>query len=86
MAALGSSGYLCSRGGTIDLAAERQTALQRLVPLVAFYTSFTLLVVGLAMAYAANRPLAAGGRAGAPPPGEESEVRGDGPVVSASDV
>ena len=44
--------------GTIDLAAERQTALQRLVPLVAFYSSFTLLVVGLAMAYAANRALA----------------------------
>jgi 4-hydroxysphinganine ceramide fatty acyl 2-hydroxylase len=44
--------------GTIDLAAERQTALQRLVPLVAFYSSFTLLVVGMAMAYAANRPLA----------------------------
>ena len=44
--------------GTIDLAAERQTALQRLRPPVAFYSSFTLLVVGMAMAYAANRALA----------------------------
>ena len=44
--------------GPIDLAAQRQTALQRLVPLVAFYSSFTSLVVGMAMAYAANRALA----------------------------
>lgn len=35
----------------IDLAVERQTALRRLAPLVAFYSSFTLLVLGLAMAY-----------------------------------
>jgi sterol desaturase/sphingolipid hydroxylase (fatty acid hydroxylase superfamily) len=40
--------------GTIDLAAERQTALRRLAPLVAFYSSFTLLVLGLAMAYSAT--------------------------------
>jgi sterol desaturase/sphingolipid hydroxylase (fatty acid hydroxylase superfamily) len=37
--------------GTIDLAAERQTALRRLVPLVSFYCSFTFFVLGLAMAY-----------------------------------
>jgi sterol desaturase/sphingolipid hydroxylase (fatty acid hydroxylase superfamily) len=41
--------------GTIDLAAERQTALRRLAPLVAFYTSFTLLVLGMAMAYSPHR-------------------------------
>jgi sterol desaturase/sphingolipid hydroxylase (fatty acid hydroxylase superfamily) len=41
--------------GTIDLAAERQTALRRLAPLVAFYSSFTLLVLSLAMAYSPNR-------------------------------
>jgi sterol desaturase/sphingolipid hydroxylase (fatty acid hydroxylase superfamily) len=37
--------------GAIDLVAERQTALRRLVPLVAFYSSFTLLLLGLAAAY-----------------------------------
>ncbi len=41
--------------GTIDLAAERQTALRRLAPLVAFYTSFTLLLLGMAMAYSPYR-------------------------------
>jgi sterol desaturase/sphingolipid hydroxylase (fatty acid hydroxylase superfamily) len=37
--------------GAIDLDAERRTALRRLVPLVAFYTSFTLLVLGMALTY-----------------------------------
>lgn len=41
--------------GTIDLAAERQTALRRLAPLVAFYSSFTLLVLGMAMTYSTHR-------------------------------
>jgi sterol desaturase/sphingolipid hydroxylase (fatty acid hydroxylase superfamily) len=41
--------------GTIDLAAERQTALRRLVPLVSFYTSFTLLAVCMAAAYSPHR-------------------------------
>jgi sterol desaturase/sphingolipid hydroxylase (fatty acid hydroxylase superfamily) len=43
--------------GTIDLAAERQTALRRLIPLFAFYTSFTLLLIGMAAAYSPNRLL-----------------------------
>jgi sterol desaturase/sphingolipid hydroxylase (fatty acid hydroxylase superfamily) len=38
----------------IDLPAERQTALRRLAPLVAFYSSFTLFVLGLAMAYSTS--------------------------------
>jgi sterol desaturase/sphingolipid hydroxylase (fatty acid hydroxylase superfamily) len=40
--------------GTIDLEAERQTALRRLAPLVAFYSSFSLLVLGLASVYSAS--------------------------------
>lgn len=40
--------------GTIDLAAEKQVARNRLIPLVLFYTSFSALMLALAVVYSGH--------------------------------